>query len=138
MIGLRTFRKSTISPRLIETLGDRYSEHELQVIDRLGTVVNIDTGSTFVNEGASGREALLILDGTAAVSRAGQEVATVGRGDVVGEQAILSGEPRNASLIATTPLSAVVFSSREFVSVLAACPRLAAQLNALVEERQAG
>ncbi len=137
MIGLHPFRKSTTSPRLIETLGDRYNEHELRVIDRTGTVVDIEAGSTFVSEGASGREALLILDGSAVVSRAGEEIASVGRGDVVGEQAILTGAPRNASLIATTKLSAVVFSSREFVSVLAACPRLDSEMRTLVERRQA-
>jgi CRP-like cAMP-binding protein len=138
MIGFQTFRKSTtISPQLIEALSDRYSEHELRVIDRTGTVVTIDAGSTFVHEGASGREALLILDGTAAVSRQGEAVATVGRGDVVGETAILHGQPRNASLIATTPLTAVVFSSREFVSVLDACPRLNTIVRETAEERLA-
>jgi len=135
MIGLRTFRKSTISPQLVEALSDRYSEHELRVIDRTGTVVTIDAGATFVTEGASGREALLILDGTAAVSRQGEAVATVGRGDIVGEAAILSGQPRNASLIATTELTAVVFSSREFVSLLDACPRLNTIVEETVEER---
>lgn len=133
MIGL--FRKTTISPRLAELVGDRYNEHELRQIDRSGTRVNIDAGSTFAIEGARGREVLLILEGTAAVSRDGEMLATVGTGDFVGELSVLLNQPRNATVMATTPLTAIVFTSLEFVSLLADCPRLDEQVRAQAEKR---
>ena len=137
MFGLPTFRSPAVNPALDEALGGLYNPYELRLIEQYGTNIPIAAGSTFVHEGAPGREVVLILSGTAVVSRQGEEIAAVGQGDIIGEQAVLSGQPRNASLIATTDLVAVVFSVREFVSLLEVCPRLEAKVNLLVKQRQA-
>ncbi len=135
MFGLRNTTRTPISPRLLKAAKGRYNRHELATIEHLGTTITIDAGSTFVTEGAAGREVLLILEGTAAVSRDGELIADVGPGDFVGEQAVLLGQPRNATLIATSSVTATVFSVREFRELLFQCPRLNQKFDDLLQQR---
>ena len=100
-----------------------------------GTMSPTQHGEVFVTEGQIGREVLLILDGTAAVARSGEEVAVVGAGDFVGERAVLLGEPRNASLIATTDLEVIVYSVAEFRSLIYSSYSLDIKLRELVKSR---
>lgn len=137
MFGSSTFRKAPVSQSLVAAIGDRYSIDELRAMDRLSTTITIPAGESFVTEGASGREVVVIVEGTAAVYRGDEEIAMVRQGDIVGERAVLLGEPRNASLIATTDLSAMVFSAREFRDLLVAHPRLDKRVRAFVAEREA-
>ena len=48
------------------------------------TAVNIHSGKTVVREGDVGREFMIILSGTASVSREGSKFATLGPGDFFG------------------------------------------------------
>lgn len=133
MIGL--FRKSSISAALTEALGHRYNEHELRLIDRTSTLVELGEGQVLTTEGAIGREVILLLEGTAAVSRDGHPIASVGAGDVVGEIAVLRNQPRNATVMATTPVTVAVFTRQEFISLLDLCPRLNQEFRIVAEER---
>ncbi|MGH1493493.1 MAG: Crp/Fnr family transcriptional regulator [Acidimicrobiales bacterium] len=135
MFGLRNASKTPISPQLLKAGKGAYNRHELALIQRLGTTIHIEAGSTFVTEGASGQEVLMILEGTAAVSRDGETIANVGPGDIVGEQSVLLEQPRNASLIATTPVVATVFTAREFRDLLHQSPRLDLQIKDLLAKR---
>ncbi len=135
MFGLNRESKSPISNQLLRAAKGTYNRHELAMIDRLGTTISIQAGETFVAEGASGQEVLMILEGNAAVSRFGETIANVGPGDIVGEQAVLLNQPRNASLIATTPMVATVFTPREFRDLLHACPRLDLRMKELMAQR---
>ncbi len=135
MIGRTMFRRSTLSARLAAQVGDVFTRSELEAIERFGTSVTISAGDVFVTQGEIGREVILITDGTAVVARDGDEVATVGAGDFVGERAVILGEPRNASLIATSDLDVQVFSVPEFRSLLATSATLAIKLRMLAEHR---
>ena len=59
-----------------------------------------------------------ILEGTASVARAGQEVATLERGDFFGELALFDPAPRNATVTATSKLRLAVLTQPEFHDVL--------------------
>lgn len=133
MFGFRS--RNPISTQLTTTVGTHFNEHELRKIDRLGTVVELQAGATLTTEGRPGRETMLILSGSAEVSRNGVPFATVSTGDIVGEQAVLTGAPRNATLVATTDVRVVVFNPREFTFLLAECPRLEQQMIELQESR---
>ncbi|MEM7324607.1 MAG: cyclic nucleotide-binding domain-containing protein, partial [Actinomycetota bacterium] len=99
MIGLSYFRRAGgPTPSLVSRIGDKFTRSELETIDRFGTNLTIDAGDVFVSEGKIGREVILITSGTAVVARDGEEVATVGAGDFVGERSVLLGVRRNASL----------------------------------------
>jgi CRP/FNR family cyclic AMP-dependent transcriptional regulator len=83
-----------------------------------------------MKEGTAGREAFVIIDGTALVKRNGRKVATLGPGAVLGELAILDGGPRTATAIAETPMTLLVIGQREFTGVLDEVPGLAHKIMA--------
>jgi putative ABC transport system ATP-binding protein len=77
-------------------------------------------GDTVIREGELGEEFFLISDGEVDVMRADHEVARLGRGEFFGEVALISGEPRNATVLATEPLDTFVLGKSDFQSALAA------------------
>jgi CRP/FNR family cyclic AMP-dependent transcriptional regulator len=101
---------------------------ELAEIAKLTTEVNLPAGSVLVEQGATPREAFVILTGEADVTLDGTVVATVGPGACVGEIALLDGGPRVASVTATTDITALVLDPREFRSLLLNVPAIAVKI----------
>jgi hypothetical protein len=79
---------------------------------------------TLVEEGEPGNELYLLLDGVLAAEVAGEEIAQVGPGAILGEGAIVEGGRRNATLRACTPARVAVIAAdqidREAMETLAA------------------
>ena len=69
-------------------------------------------------EGATGAEFFVILDGRARVVRHGRQVATLGPGAFFGDLALLDRAPRNASVIADTPMDLAKLNQRGFDELL--------------------
>lgn len=111
------------------------SKRELQKIGRAGDLVDADTGKILVDQGDTGREAFIILDGTAAVRRNGRKVAQLGPGEYFGELALFDRGPRTASVVAETPMRVLVLSGRDFASVLDEVPSLTHKLLAALATR---
>ena len=101
------------------------SRSELRAVQRLMTPVRVRAGRDLTREGETGREFLIIVDGTATVRRQGRVVATLGTGDFVGELSMLAGVPRTATVTADTDLTVEALNRREFASLLDQNPRLA-------------
>lgn len=114
------------------------SKKDLQRIAKASNEVNVAAGSILVDQGAMGREAFVLVDGTATVSRNGRKVGTVGPGDAVGELSLLDHGPRTARVVADTDITVLVLSAREFAGIIEEVPGLAhkllAQLAARVRE----
>src|SRR3954447_11306827 len=91
----------------------------LATASMLLTPVAFSDGDTLCEEGRRGREAFIILSGTAVVSRGDEVLATVGAGDLIGELALLGDGQRTASVTPIEPVTAYVMSSQEFNSILA-------------------
>jgi putative ABC transport system ATP-binding protein len=85
-------------------------------------------GESVVQEGDVGHELYLISDGEVRVERAGNEVARLGPGEFFGELALLSGEPRNATVIAADPLETYVLGEAEFHAAIEASANFREQL----------
>src|SRR5215210_657809 len=67
--------------------------------------VKVSEGKTLVEEGDYAYDLLVIVDGTAEVTRDGEHVADLGSGDFFGEMGILSEEGRRlATVIAKTDM----------------------------------
>lgn len=94
------------------------SKKELRAVSRLMTAINVPEGKTLTRQGEVGREFMVILEGEAVVKRNGRTVAKLGPGDFLGELAVLSGAPRTADVIATTPMLLETLNRREFMSLL--------------------
>jgi CRP-like cAMP-binding protein len=104
------------------------SKKELTTIGRASDEVRIPAGRTIVEEGQTGHEFCLILDGKAAVHRGGRKVATLSPGDYFGELALLDRGPRNATVKADTDMEVLVLGQREFSGVLDEVPTIAHKL----------
>lgn len=111
------------------------SKRELSRIARAGDEVHVEEGRVLLDQGEMGREALVILSGTAAVKRNGRKIATLGPGDPVGELSLLDRGPRTASVIALTDLTVFVLSTRGFNAVLDDAPGLSRKLLAFLAGR---
>jgi CRP/FNR family transcriptional regulator, cyclic AMP receptor protein len=97
---------------------------ELRDIAKATVELTLDEGKEFVTQGDVGREAFVIVEGSADVSRGGNTIATLGPGDCVGELALLDHGPRTATVVATSPLTVLVLGPREFSGLLDEVPTL--------------
>jgi putative ABC transport system ATP-binding protein len=85
-------------------------------------------GDVIIREGDPGEEFFLISDGNVDVVRQDHEVATLGQGDFFGEAALISGEPRNATIVARTDLEAYVLGKGDFRAAIEASQSFRDQL----------
>jgi CRP-like cAMP-binding protein len=101
------------------------SNKELQKIAKASDEVTIEAGRVLVEQDGVGREAYVVVDGTASVKRGNRTLATIGPGDHFGELALLDGGPRTATVVADTPMTLLVLGQREFAGLLDEVPGLA-------------
>jgi putative ABC transport system ATP-binding protein len=81
-----------------------------------------------IREGDTGHELFLISEGDVKVERSGREVARLGPGDFFGELALLSGNPRNATVVAADPLETYVLGEADFRAAIDASDSFRDQL----------
>lgn len=93
-------------------------------------------GETVIRAGEGGEELFLIARGTVRVVRDGREVARLGPGEVFGEAALLSGLPRNATVVAEDNLEAYVLEKDDLHALLKDSPRVRQQLHSLAALRR--
>jgi CRP/FNR family cyclic AMP-dependent transcriptional regulator len=111
------------------------SNKDLEKIAKAGDEVVISAGSMVVDQGQTGREAFVLLKGSATVRRNGKKVATLGPGAVIGELSLLDHGPRTATVTADTDCTMLVISQRQFLGVIDAIPALAHKLLATLAGR---
>ena len=104
------------------------SKNELRSVASLGTPVEFKSGRVITEEGTIGREAILIVSGSARCLVAGKKVAELGPGDLFGEISLLDQAPRSASVIADTDMEATVFLAPEFLKLVQTSPKIALKL----------
>jgi CRP/FNR family cyclic AMP-dependent transcriptional regulator len=111
------------------------SKKELGEIARFVTEVQFVPGEHLGEEGELGRQALVLLTGTASVRKKGRKVAVLSSGDVVGEMSLVTRQPRNATVTAETEVAALVMDPREFAAVMEGHPKVAVKILRTVAER---
>jgi cAMP-dependent protein kinase regulator len=80
------------------------SDDEARRLAAFATETSVAEGQILMKEGDYSTELIGIEEGTAEVVRDGQRIASLSKGDVIGEMGLLSRAPRNASVIATSPM----------------------------------
>ena len=111
------------------------SKKDLKLVLSQAERVGVRPGQVLINEGQTGREFFMILEGTAKVSRRGRKVTTVGPGQSFGELALLDPAPRNATVTAETDMQLVVLGQREFAKIVDATPGFARSLLSAMAQR---
>ncbi|TMM05985.1 MAG: cyclic nucleotide-binding domain-containing protein [Actinobacteria bacterium] len=115
----------------------RCSRAELKEIAMLADEIDLREGKEMTREGAPGREFFVLLEGTADVKKNSRRVNTLGPGDFFGEIALVSREPRTATVIATSPVRALVITDRSFRRLLDDAPRVQTKVMEAMAERLA-
>jgi len=118
---------------LTELLADvklfsRCTTRQRRAIARHAQIAELPAGVDLVKEGEPGDALFIILEGDALVHREGEELNRVGPGAYFGELAILDGEPRSATVVATTDVKVAVIGIRMFRTLLREFSDLAEQL----------
>ena len=115
----------------------RCSRAELKEIALLADEIDLHEGKEMTREGAPGREFFVLLEGTADVKKRSRRVNTLGPGDFFGEIALVSREPRTATVIATSPVRALVITDRSFRRLLDDAPQVQTKVMEAMAERLA-
>jgi CRP/FNR family cyclic AMP-dependent transcriptional regulator len=105
-------------------LFSRCSKKQLAAIARLADLIQMPAGTELITEGAPGREFMVIVEGTGEVRRKGRKVDSIGPGDFIGEIALLSGGPRNATVVTTGDATLLVVTARQFWTLLEEAPEI--------------
>lgn len=109
--------------------------------DALATIADVvveqefEVGGVLTREGHTGATAFVLVEGQAAVSRGGRELARLGPGEVIGELSLLDPGPRSATVTAATPLQVLTISADDFHKVLESSPALSRTLLQVLARR---
>jgi CRP/FNR family transcriptional regulator, cyclic AMP receptor protein len=102
----------------------RLSRTELRELALLADEIDLREGKEMTRQGLPGREFFVLLEGNADVRKNGRKVNTLGPGDFFGEIALVSREPRTATVTATSPVRALVITDRSFRRLLDESPQV--------------
>jgi CRP/FNR family transcriptional regulator, cyclic AMP receptor protein len=80
---------------------------EARRLATFATETTVAVGQILMKEGDYSTELIAIEEGTADVIKGGQTIASLKPGDLIGEMGLLTREPRNADVIATSPMRVV-------------------------------
>lgn len=92
-------------------------------------------GLHIIRADESGFQLYVILSGEAEVRRDGEVVATIGKGSVFGEMAVLNNQARNADVVANGVMSIMSMTATAFRHVADLYPELERRVRAIAEER---
>ena len=111
------------------------SKRERTEIANRADEIDVEEGTHLVREGEFAYEFFVIEDGEAEVLRGGEHVALLGPGDFLGEIGIVTRAPRNASVVARSPMRVLVMSEQDFRGIAQMFPSVAEQIREAVRER---
>jgi CRP-like cAMP-binding protein len=111
------------------------SQKDLEKIAKAGDEITMPAGSLIVDQGQTGREAFIVLEGSVSVKRNGKKLGSFGPGTVVGELSLLDHGPRTATVTCDTDCQLLLLDQRHFMAVVDDVPALAHKLLASLAGR---
>lgn len=108
---------------------------ELEKVAKASEEITMTAGTLIVDQGQTGREAFVIIEGQVTVKRNNRKVATLGPGSVVGEMSLLDHGPRTATAICETDCTLLVIDQRRFLGVIDDVPAFSHKLLASLASR---
>lgn len=112
------------------------SDEALGQIAALAAEVSVPEGKELVREGDYSYDVLAIEEGTAVVTRGGEEIAQLGPGDVIGEMGVLERDQRNATVVATSSMLLTALTRWDIKRLEKSAPEVVSHLRELVEQRR--
>lgn len=115
-----------------------FSADELTQIAGAGRLLTVPEHWALIVEKTPADKAYLILDGEVSVRRGGEEVARVGKGELIGEMALVNRRLRSATVVAETPLEVLHFTDSDIAGLEGQIPNFRAALESSTQERSDG
>jgi CRP/FNR family transcriptional regulator, cyclic AMP receptor protein len=106
------------------------SKDELAEIAALADELSLSGERELTREGERGKDFVVLVEGEADVLRDGRLVAGLGPGDFLGEIALVTGEPRTATVKTRGPARVLVMSAPAFRTLMQDVPSIS--LNVLM------
>jgi CRP-like cAMP-binding protein len=100
--------------------------------------LKVDKGRHLAEQGDWAYELFVIEDGTAEVHQDGEKIAELGPGEFFGEMGVLEKAPRNATVVAATPMRLLTLSHWDVKRLERQWPEAVERLREVVEQRRAG
>lgn len=109
----------------------------LKVIPKLCEVKELSQGTTIIKEGDKGDFMFIILQGEVDILKGAKQVkvATLSQGAFVGEGALVSGSPRNATVVCKTVVKVAYFDKAGFDGLVVIHPAIPVTLMKTHTER---
>jgi CRP-like cAMP-binding protein len=111
------------------------NKKELSKVAKATDEIKMTAGTLLVDQGQTGREAFIIVEGTVSVKRNNRKIAELGPGDVLGELSLLDHGPRTATAVCETDCQLLVLDQRHFLAVLDDVPSMNHKLLANLAQR---
>lgn len=116
------------------------TEPELDQVLAFAVVERYPAGRVIFRRGESGRSLVLIVEGQVKVSVSASDtkeavLAVLGRGEILGEMAILENKSRSADATALTPCEVLLVQRRDFIPFLEGNPAVAIRLLTMICDR---
>jgi CRP/FNR family transcriptional regulator, cyclic AMP receptor protein len=92
-------------------------------------------GYHLIDQGRFAYEFFVLLEGNVEIRREDEHVGDLGPGDFFGEIALVAHDKRTATVVATTPVRAIVMFSQAFHEMRAEMPAVAKKIEDAVRER---
>ena len=100
------------------------SEEDLEEVAQIATETEFGPAQVLCEQGGSGGEFFVLLDGRVDVSRDGKSIDTLRAGDFFGEIALKTRASRNATVTAIEPLRTLVIEAEDFRELLMRSPKV--------------
>jgi CRP/FNR family transcriptional regulator, cyclic AMP receptor protein len=113
-------------------------EEDLTVITTFATTDEVPEGKTIVKEGDYANAFMAIEEGTARVTRNGEQVGELGPGDIFGEIGLIEKEKRTATVEATSRVRLIKIEHWELQRMKKKLPEVYEKIANLAKEREAG
>ena len=111
------------------------SRKHLNEIAEIADEIDLKEGKELTKEGGPGREFFVLIDGTADVKRGNRRINQMGAGDFFGEISLITQRPRTATVVATSPVRALVITDRSFRQLLEHQPEIQGKVMSAVAAR---
>jgi CRP-like cAMP-binding protein len=113
----------------------RCSQRELTEIASLADELDFEPGRTLTKQGTRGQEFVVIAEGAAEVVRNGVRVNRLVSGDFLGEIALITAQPRTATVKTTAPSRLLVINAGDFRRLLRRMPSIQEKVLEALAER---
>ena len=100
------------------------SKKELTEVAGIADEIDLREGKELTTQGKPGREFFVLVDGNADVRKGSRRVNQLGPGDFFGEISLIKQTPRTATVVATSPVRALVITDRSFRSLMEHQPQI--------------